>query len=134
MPRKMISPHVCLHSFVAVQAKTPRHEVLIFVNTKKSQCTLCLCGEISHITNYNPRSMESSPYKRMAVISATSSGKSTLAKQVAKELSLDFVELDALHWEANWHEADDDVFRVLNTAINFFCAARRQVEQCQMPP
>lgn len=51
------------------------------------------------------------PYRRLVVVGTTSSGKSTLAAQIAKKLGLDFVELDALHWEPNWVEAPDDVFR-----------------------
>jgi adenylate kinase family enzyme len=57
-------------------------------------------------------------HKRIVVIGTTSSGKSTLAKQVAEKLHLDFIELDALHWEANWKEADQEVFRErVQTAI-----------------
>jgi adenylate kinase family enzyme len=55
--------------------------------------------------------MESFPFKRIVVIGSTSSGKSTLAKQLAQNFSLDYIDLDELHWEPNWHEADDDVFR-----------------------
>lgn len=51
------------------------------------------------------------PYKRMVVVGTTSSGKSTLAKRLSEKLSLDFVELDALHWEPNWVEAPNEVFR-----------------------
>ena len=54
--------------------------------------------------------MNTFPYKRIVVVGTTSSGKSTLAKQFADKLNLNFVELDALHWEPNWQEADDDVF------------------------
>ena len=50
-------------------------------------------------------------HKRIVVIGTTSSGKSTLAEQLAKKLSLDFIELDALHWEPNWKEAEVEVFR-----------------------
>jgi len=50
-------------------------------------------------------------YKRLVVIGVTSSGKSTLAENLAKRFALDFIELDALHWEPNWHEAPLDVFR-----------------------
>jgi len=50
-------------------------------------------------------------YQRMVVIGATSSGKSTLAKRLAEKMGGDFIELDALHWEANWQEAKLDVFR-----------------------
>ena len=55
--------------------------------------------------------MESFPFKRVVVIGTTSSGKSTLAKRVADQFALDFIELDALHWEPNWREAPDEVFR-----------------------
>ena len=50
-------------------------------------------------------------YKRIVVIGTTSSGKSTLAEQIAKCLHLDFIELDALHWEPNWKEASLEDFR-----------------------
>lgn len=55
--------------------------------------------------------MSSFPYKRLVVIGSTSSGKSTLAKKIAKRFDLNFIELDALHWEPNWQEAPLDVFR-----------------------
>lgn len=51
------------------------------------------------------------PYKRIVVIGTTSSGKSTLAKGISEKFNLDFIELDALHWEPNWREADIEVFR-----------------------
>ena len=55
--------------------------------------------------------MKSFPYKRLVVIGTTSSGKSTLAEKIAKRFDLDFIELDALHWEPNWQDAPLDVFR-----------------------
>jgi adenylate kinase family enzyme len=55
--------------------------------------------------------MASFPYQRIVVIGVTSSGKSTLAEKLAKRLGLNFIELDALHWEPNWQEAPLDVFR-----------------------
>lgn len=45
------------------------------------------------------------------MIGTTSSGKSTLAEALAKKIGGDFIELDALHWEPNWVEAPDDIFR-----------------------
>jgi adenylate kinase family enzyme len=51
------------------------------------------------------------PYRRIIVVGTTSSGKSTLAERLAIELGLDFIELDALHWEPNWVEAPVEVFR-----------------------
>jgi adenylate kinase family enzyme len=56
--------------------------------------------------------MDSSfPHRRLVVIGTTSSGKSTLAKQVADRLGLDFIELDAFHWQANWTPATPEAFR-----------------------
>jgi adenylate kinase family enzyme len=51
------------------------------------------------------------PYQRIVVVGTTSSGKSTLAKALAEKIGADFIELDALHWEPNWTEAPNDVFR-----------------------
>ena len=51
------------------------------------------------------------PYHRIVVIGATSSGKSTLAERLARRLDLNFIELDALHWEPDWQEAPLEVFR-----------------------
>jgi adenylate kinase family enzyme len=50
--------------------------------------------------------------KRIVVVGTTSSGKSTLASQLAEKIGGDFIELDALHWEPNWVEAPDEVFRM----------------------
>jgi len=47
----------------------------------------------------------------MIIVGTTSSGKSTLAEQLARKLDLNFVDLDALHWEPNWQEAPDEIFR-----------------------
>jgi adenylate kinase family enzyme len=51
------------------------------------------------------------PYHRIVVVGTTSSGKSTLASQLAEKIGGDFIELDALHWEPNWVEAPDEIFR-----------------------
>lgn len=53
----------------------------------------------------------STPYRRWVVIGTTSSGKSTLAKRLSERLGLDFIELDALHWQANWTPATLEGFR-----------------------
>lgn len=55
--------------------------------------------------------MSSFPYKRAVVIGVTGSGKSTLAENLANRFSLDYIELDALHWEPNWQGAPLEVFR-----------------------
>jgi adenylate kinase family enzyme len=55
--------------------------------------------------------MSSFPFKRVVIIGVTSSGKSTLAETLAKQFNMNFIELDALHWEPGWQEAPLDVFR-----------------------
>jgi adenylate kinase family enzyme len=49
--------------------------------------------------------------RRIVVIGNTNAGKSTLAGQLAERLAIPFVELDALFWQPNWVESEDDVFR-----------------------
>lgn len=55
--------------------------------------------------------MNSFTYKHIVVVGTTSSGKSTLAKALSEKLGSKFIELDALHWEPNWKEAELSVFR-----------------------
>ena len=45
------------------------------------------------------------------MVGTTGSGKTTLASQLAETLAYPHVELDALHWEADWTPATIDVFR-----------------------
>lgn len=45
------------------------------------------------------------------MVGVSASGKSTLAARLAERLGVPFVELDALHWEAGWVEAREDVLR-----------------------
>jgi len=39
---------------------------------------------------------------RIAVIGSTGSGKTTLGKSLAHQLTVPFIELDALHWDPGW--------------------------------
>ena len=55
--------------------------------------------------------MGTPPYKKYIVVGTTSSGKSTLAEQLAQKISGDFIELDALNWGANWTAAGDEILR-----------------------
>lgn len=55
--------------------------------------------------------MNTFPFNRIVVIGTTSSGKSTLAEQLAQKFELNYIELDALYWEPNWKEANPEVFR-----------------------
>jgi adenylate kinase family enzyme len=47
---------------------------------------------------------------RIVVIGVTGSGKTTFASQVAGLLDTPHIELDALHWNANWQESPREVF------------------------
>ena len=49
--------------------------------------------------------------RRISVIGTSGSGKTTTASQIARRLGIPHVELDALHWEADWTPATLDVFR-----------------------
>jgi len=49
--------------------------------------------------------------QRISVIGTSGTGKTTLAKQISQRLTITHIELDALHWEPNWVEAPDHIFR-----------------------
>jgi adenylate kinase family enzyme len=51
------------------------------------------------------------PYRRIAVVGATGSGKTTLATELAARLHIPHIELDALYWQPDWVEADWDEMR-----------------------
>lgn len=52
------------------------------------------------------------------VVGSSGSGKTTLAETIARKLSIPHIELDALHWQANWQETELEVFRKrLETAL-----------------
>lgn len=55
--------------------------------------------------------MSSFPFKRLVIVGVTSSGKSTLAENLAKRFDMNFIDLDALNWEPNWQAAPLAVFR-----------------------
>lgn len=44
--------------------------------------------------------------KRVIVVGTSGSGKTTFARQLAQRMDWAHIELDNLHWEANWQEAD----------------------------
>ena len=49
--------------------------------------------------------------RRIVVVGATGSGKTTVAAELARRLRTPHIELDALHWGPAWTEVPDDVFR-----------------------
>lgn len=49
--------------------------------------------------------------RRIVVVGTSGSGKTTLARQLGQVLGVPAVELDALHWEANWQPAELAVLR-----------------------
>lgn len=52
-----------------------------------------------------------SEHLRISVVGTLGSGKTTFARKISKILNVAHVELDALHWEPNWVEASNEVFR-----------------------
>lgn len=51
------------------------------------------------------------PGPRIAVIGVTGSGKTTVSARLAQALGIPHVELDALHWQADWTMTNLEVFR-----------------------
>jgi len=58
-----------------------------------------------------PRSQTSLSPRRVSVVGTIGSGKTTLARKTSRLLSAPHIELDSLHWEPNWVEAPNDLFR-----------------------
>lgn len=54
--------------------------------------------------------MATLPYKRIIVVGATGSGKSTTAERLAQRLGSCHIELDALYWQPNWVGTPDEEF------------------------
>jgi adenylate kinase family enzyme len=50
-------------------------------------------------------------YYRIVVIGSTGCGKSTFAKQLANQLGLPHIELDAFHWGSGWKSIARETFR-----------------------
>lgn len=49
--------------------------------------------------------------EKIVIIGSSSSGKTTLAKSLAKKLNIEHKELDSFYWEPNWTEASAEDFR-----------------------
>ncbi|TMI07280.1 adenylate kinase [Candidatus Bathyarchaeota archaeon] len=57
-----------------------------------------------------PRNQQFS-HRRISVVGTIGSGKTTFARKSALVIDVPHIELDALHWESNWVEAPNDLFR-----------------------
>jgi adenylate kinase family enzyme len=53
-----------------------------------------------------------SPY-RFSVIGTSGSGKSIVAAEISRRMTIPHIELDALHWRKGWREAPEHEFRQL---------------------
>jgi adenylate kinase family enzyme len=51
------------------------------------------------------------PGPRIVIVGVTGSGKTTLAQQLSRRLGIPHIELDAMHWQANWVMAEKEAFR-----------------------
>jgi adenylate kinase family enzyme len=49
--------------------------------------------------------------RRIAVVGTSGSGKTTMARRLARQLGVPHVEIDALYWEPNWTPAPREVLR-----------------------
>lgn len=50
-------------------------------------------------------------HSRIVVLGVTGSGKTTFATQIGQRLGVPHIELDSLHWDANWTPAGKEEFR-----------------------
>lgn len=49
--------------------------------------------------------------RRIAVVGTSGAGKTSFARALSQRLQIPHIELDELHWSANWQEVPDELFR-----------------------
>lgn len=49
--------------------------------------------------------------ERISVVGTTGSGKTTIAKEISKQLEVPYIELDALYWDKDWKGVKETVFQ-----------------------
>jgi adenylate kinase family enzyme len=54
---------------------------------------------------------DSLSFRRIAIVGTCGAGKTSFANSLSTLLSVPHIELDELHWSANWVEVPDEVFR-----------------------
>ncbi len=50
----------------------------------------------------NPKNIKIERLKRVSVVGTSCSGKTTFAKNLARLLNIEHIELDAIHWLPDW--------------------------------
>ena len=58
-----------------------------------------------------PRTGESGHQRRISVVGTLGSGKTTFARRASGIVNAPHIELDGLHWEPNWVEVPNNIFR-----------------------
>lgn len=56
---------------------------------------------------------------KINVVGTSGSGKSTFSKLLAEKMNAPYIEMDALHWKANWKtSSDEELFNKLKNALS----------------
>src|SRR5437870_5107637 len=58
-----------------------------------------------------PNSYGRNRMRCVSVVGSIGSGKTSCAREISRRLGIPHIELDSLHWEANWVPAHDPIFR-----------------------
>ncbi len=58
----------------------------------------------------NSKNIKIERLKRVSVVGTSCSGKTTFAKNLARILNIEYIELDAIHWLPDWVERPKDEF------------------------